>query len=62
VQTLRQQRPKLRTLHYLTEKDALVRIRAFETNPNAQRWRDEAIRATDANIERAKIVEEARGY
>jgi hypothetical protein len=49
-------------LHYLTEKDALVRMRVSETNPNAQRWLDEAIRETDANIERAKIEEEARGY
>jgi hypothetical protein len=50
------------SLHYLTEKDALMRMRVSETNPNAQRWLDEAIRATDANIEQAKIEEEARGY
>ena len=50
------------SLHYTTEKDALVQMRASETNPNALRWINEAIKATDANIERAKIEEEARGY
>ena len=50
------------SLHYTTEKDALVQMRASETNPNALRWLNEAIKATDANIERAKIEEEARGY
>jgi hypothetical protein len=48
--------------HYATEKDALMQIRAAETDPNALRWLNEAIKATDANIERAKIEEEARGY
>jgi hypothetical protein len=50
------------TLHYTTEKDALVEMRASETNPNALWWLKEAVKATDANIERAKIEEEARGY
>jgi hypothetical protein len=50
------------SLHYTTEKGALVQMRASETDPNALRWLNEAIRATDANIERAKIEEEARGY
>lgn len=50
------------SLHYSTEKNALVEIRASETDPNATRWLNDAIRATDANIERAKIEEEARGY
>jgi hypothetical protein len=50
------------SLHYTTEKDALVQMRASETDPNALRWLNEAIKATDANIERAKIEEEARGY
>ena len=49
-------------LHYTTEKDALVQMRASETNPNALRWLNEAIKATASNIERAKIEEEARGY
>jgi hypothetical protein len=48
--------------HYATEKDALVKIRAFETDPNALRWLNDAIKSTDANMERAKIEEEARGY
>jgi hypothetical protein len=50
------------SLHYTTQKDALLQMRASETNPNALRWLNEAIKATDANIERAKIEEEARGY
>jgi hypothetical protein len=50
------------SLHYSTEKDALVQIRAAEADPNALRWLNEAIKATDAHIERAKIEEEARGY
>jgi len=50
------------SLHFSTEKNALVQIRASETNPNAVRWLNEAISATDANIERAKIEEEARGF
>lgn len=50
------------SLHYSTEKNALVEIRASETDPNATRWLNDAIGATDANIERANIEEEARGY
>ncbi len=50
------------SLHYTIEKDALVQMRASETNPNALRWLNEAIKVTSANIERAKIEEEARGY
>jgi hypothetical protein len=50
------------SFHYSTQKDALVQMRATETDPNARRWLDEAIGATDANIERAKLEEEARGY
>ena len=50
------------SVHYTTEKDALVQMRASETNPNALRWLNEAIKATASNIERAKIEEEARGY
>ena len=50
------------SLHYSTQKDALVQMRASETNPNALRWFNEAISATDANIERAKIEEEASGH
>ena len=50
------------SLHYSTEKNALVQMRASETDPNALRWLNKAISATDANIERAKIEEEARGY
>jgi hypothetical protein len=50
------------SLHYSSEKEALQQMRASETDPNALRWLNEAIKATDANIERAKIEEEARGY
>jgi hypothetical protein len=50
------------SLHYSTEKNALVEIRASENNPNAMRWLNDAINATEDNIERAKIEEEARGY
>jgi hypothetical protein len=37
-------------------------MRASETNPNALRCLSEAIKATNANIDRAEIEEEARGY
>jgi hypothetical protein len=50
------------SLHYSTENNALVEILASETDPNAVRWLNDAISAADANIERAKIEEEARGY
>jgi hypothetical protein len=50
------------SLHYAAERDALVQIRATETDPNALRWLNEAIKATETNIEHAKIEEEARGY
>jgi hypothetical protein len=50
------------SLHYSNEKDALMQMRASETDPHALRWLDAAIRATDANIESAKIDEEAQGY
>ena len=50
------------SLYYTTEKDALVQMRASETSPNALRCLNEAIKATNANIDRAKIEEEARGY
>jgi hypothetical protein len=50
------------SLHYANEKGALVQIRASETDPNALRWLNEAIAATDVNLESAKIEEEARGY
>jgi hypothetical protein len=49
-------------LHYTNEKDALAQMRASETNPSALRSLNEAMKATDANIERAKLEEEARGY
>jgi hypothetical protein len=39
-----------------------MQIRAAETDPNAIRWLNDAIKSSDANIERAKIEEEARGY
>jgi hypothetical protein len=50
------------SLYYTTEKDALVQMRASETNPNALGCLNEAIKATNAHIDRAKIEEEARGY
>jgi len=50
------------SLHYASEKDALMEMRASESDPNALRWLNEAIRSTNANIEHAKIEEEARGY
>ena len=50
------------SLHYRTEKDALVQMRTSETNPNALRWLNEAIKSTDVSIEQAKIEEESRGY
>jgi hypothetical protein len=50
------------SLHYAAQKDALMQMRASETDPHAMRWLNVAISATDANIERAKIEEEARGY
>ncbi len=50
------------SLHFATEKNALVQMRASETDPNALRWLNVLISATDANIERAKIEEEARGF
>jgi hypothetical protein len=33
--------------------DALVQMRGTETDPNTLRWLNEAIAATDANIEHA---------
>jgi hypothetical protein len=48
--------------HYTAEKNALFQIRASETDPNALRWLNEAIAATEENVEHAKIEEEARGY
>jgi hypothetical protein len=48
--------------HYGTEKDALLEIKASETDPNALRWLNDAIAATDANMTSAKIEEEARGF
>lgn len=50
------------SLHYSTQKDALMQMRASETDPHALRWLNVAISATDANIESAKIEAEARGY
>ena len=48
--------------HYATIKSALVQMRASETDPNALRWLNGAIKSTDASIEQTKIEEEARGY
>jgi hypothetical protein len=50
------------SVHYASERDTLVQMRVAETDPNALRWLNAAIRATDAHIEHAKIEEEARGY
>ena len=50
------------SLHYATQKDALMQMRTSETDPHALQWLNVAISATDANMERAKIEEEARGY
>jgi hypothetical protein len=39
-----------------------MQMRASETDPHALRWLNVAMSATDANIESAKIEEEARSY
>jgi hypothetical protein len=48
--------------HYEIEKSNLLQIKSQEVDPNALRWLDDAIKATEAHREQAKIEEEARGY
>jgi hypothetical protein len=48
--------------HYATEKELLTRLRSEETDPNALRWLNEAIDATENSLQTAKIEEEARGF
>jgi hypothetical protein len=37
-------------------------LKSAETNPNALRWLNNAIEATERNLEAAKIDEEAQGF
>jgi hypothetical protein len=48
--------------HYATERDTLTQLKSGETNPNALRWLNDAIDATERSLEAAKIEEDARGY
>jgi hypothetical protein len=48
--------------HYATEKEILAQLKSVETDPNALRWLNDAIAATENNLAAAKIEEEARGY
>ncbi len=48
--------------HYATEKEVLTELKSVETDPNALRWLNMAISATEKSLEGAKIEEEARGY
>ncbi len=48
--------------HYATEKEILAQLKSLETDPNALRWLNDAIAATENNLAAAKIEEEARGY
>jgi hypothetical protein len=48
--------------HYATEKQILTQLKSDETDPNALRWLNNAIEATQKNLESAKIEEEARGF
>jgi hypothetical protein len=48
--------------HYETEKQSLTQLKSAETNPNALRWLNNAIEATERNLEAAKIDEEAQGF
>jgi hypothetical protein len=48
--------------HYAMEKEILAQLKSAETDANALRWLNNAIDATEKNLETAKIEEEARGY
>jgi hypothetical protein len=48
--------------HYTEELEALRKIKAEETNPNALRWLNNTLVSIGQNIEQAEIEEEARGY
>jgi hypothetical protein len=37
--------------HYMIERDALLEMRASESDPNEMRWLTTAIEATEKNIE-----------
>lgn len=48
--------------HYAEELAHLQSMKKEEDNPNALKWLNDAINATNNNMQRAKIEEEARGY
>jgi hypothetical protein len=48
--------------HYATEKEVLEQLKSVETDPNALRWLNTAIDATEKNLKAAKMEEEARDY
>jgi hypothetical protein len=48
--------------YFAREKEVLVGLKEAETDPNALRWLNNAIDATEKNLQAAKIEEEARDY
>jgi hypothetical protein len=47
--------------HYAAQKDILMQLISGETNPNALRWLNDAVAATESKLEAAEIEEEALG-
>jgi len=49
-------------VQWTISSDEPVRPRRKETDPNAMRWLDGAIKSVKDQLEEAQIDEEARGY